>query len=59
MLQSMLILTEYSEYSLPWIPVVEEKLNITINSTKEFNKNFLEILLFFDSLKYTKILAKI
>jgi len=53
--QSMLPLTEYSEYTLPWIPVVEKKLNMTVNSTEEFNKNFLEIFLFFDSLKYTKI----
>ena len=52
---SMLSLTEYSEYSLPWIPVVEKKLNITVNSTEEFNKNFLEIFVYFDSLQYTKI----
>ncbi len=39
----MLSLTEYSEYSLPWIPVVERKLNIKIDSIEEFNKNFLEI----------------
>jgi hypothetical protein len=46
---------EYSDYSLPWIPVVEKMLNITINSTKEFSKNLLQITVFFDSLKYTKI----
>jgi len=55
MSQSMLYLTEYSAYSLPWIPFVEKKLNITINSTEEFNKNFLDIFLYYDSLKYTKI----
>jgi len=48
-------LLEYIEYTMPWIPVVEKKLNITINSTKEFNKNCLEVNVFFDSLKYTKI----
>jgi len=53
--QSMLSLTEYSEYSLPWIPVVEKKLNITINSTEEFNKNFFDIFVYYDSLHYTKI----
>jgi len=53
--ESMLSLTEYSEYSLPWIPVVERKLNIKIDSIEEFNKNFLEIFVYFDSLQYTKI----
>jgi len=46
---------EYSEYSLPWIPEVEKRLNITINSTKEFSKDLLQMTLFFDSLKYTQI----
>jgi len=55
MSQSMLYLTEYSEYTLPWIPVVEEKFNITVNSTEEFNRNYLEFYVYFDSMKYTKI----
>jgi len=53
--ESMLYLTEYSEYSLPWIPIVEKKLNISINSTEEFNKNFFDIFVYYDSLHYTKI----
>jgi len=55
MSQSMLSLTDYSEYTLPWIPVLKKKLNLRINSTEEFNRNYLEIGVYFDSLKYTKI----
>jgi len=47
--------SEYGEYFLPLIPVVEKKLNITINSTERFKQNFIELFVFFDSLKYTKI----
>jgi len=47
--------SDISEYSLQFIPVIEEKLNLTINSTEEFGKNYLAINVFFDSLKYTKI----
>ncbi len=36
------------------IPDIKRRLNITIDST-EFKKNNLEINIFFDSLKYTKI----
>jgi len=32
-----------------------KKLNTTINSTEEFNRKFLEIMVYFDGLKYTKI----
>jgi len=53
--ESKFSLLEYGDYTSRWIPVVEKKLNRIINSTKEFNKNFLEITAFFDSLKYTKI----
>jgi len=53
--QSMFSLSEYSEYSISWIPVAEKKLNITINSTEEFNKNFFDIFVYYDSLHYTKI----
>jgi len=53
--ESKFTFLEYIEYSLPLIPVVEKRLNITINSTKELSKNILEITVFFDSLKYTKI----
>jgi len=56
--ESKFSLGDYSdnkEYSLQVIPYVEEKMNITINSTEEFNNNYLEITVFFDSLKYTKI----
>jgi hypothetical protein len=52
---SMLSLTDYIEYSLPMIPVVGKKLNTTIYSTEEFNRNYMEIGVYFDSLKYTKI----
>jgi len=41
--ESKFYLVDYSEYTLPWIPVVEKKLNITINSPEEFNNNFLEV----------------
>jgi len=34
---------------------IEKKKNITINSSEEFNKNILQIQVYFDSLKYTKI----
>jgi len=43
------------EYSLEVIPRIEKKLNITIHSTEEFNKNNLQLLVNYDSLKYTKI----
>jgi len=42
-------------YGSKFILGIQKKLNITINSTEEFNKNNLEINIFFDSLKYTKI----
>jgi len=42
-------------YSPEIIPQIKEKLNITVNSTEEFTKSYLEISVFFDSLKYTKI----
>jgi len=46
----------YSElYNSKNIPSIETKLNITINSSEEFNKNNLQLLVNFDSLKYTKI----
>jgi len=48
-------LTNIDEYSSEIIPQIKEKLNITVNSTEEFTKNFLEIYFFFDSFKYTKI----
>jgi len=53
--ESKFYLADYSEYTSPWIPVVEQKFNITVNSTEEFNKNSVEVTVFFDSLKYTKI----
>jgi len=43
------------EYGSKWIPVIREKLNQTINSTKELQQNYLKMSVFFDSLKYTKI----
>jgi len=43
------------EYGSKWIPVIREKLNKTINSTKELHQNYLKMSVFFDSLKYTKI----
>jgi len=42
-------------YGSQFIPGIQKKLNITVNSTEEFNKNYLQINIFFDSLKYTKI----
>jgi len=56
--ESKFSLDDYSNsetYSLEKIPVVGKKLNVTINSTNEFNKNYLEVYVFFDSLKHTKI----
>jgi len=53
--ESTFSLVEYSEYTLPWIPIVEKKLNITINSTEEFKKNCFKITVSFDSLKYAQI----
>jgi len=55
--QSRFSLIDFSneEYSSKWIPLYEKKLNKTINSTEEFNKNYLDISVFFESLKYTKI----
>jgi len=47
--------SEYGEYFLPMILFVEKKLNITINSTERLNQNFIEMFIFFDSLKYVKI----
>jgi len=47
--------SDISEYSLQFIPVIERKLNMTINSIEEFRKNYLDVSIFFDSLKYTKI----
>ncbi len=43
------------QYSLEMIPRIKKKLNVTVNSTEEFNKNNLQIQVTFDSLKYTKI----
>jgi len=43
------------EYSSQFIPSIQKNLNITVNSTEEFNKNFMDIKVFYDSLKYTKI----
>jgi hypothetical protein len=37
------------------ISFIEKKLNITINSTEEFNKNKLQLNVNFESLKYTQI----
>jgi len=54
-LQSFFSIAENREYSSQWIPVVKKKLNKTINSTDEFNKHFLDLYVYFDSLKYTKI----
>jgi len=47
--------SDSKEYSLRVIPSVEKKLNLKISSTEEFNKNNLQVVVFFDSLKYTKI----
>jgi len=43
------------EYGSKWISEIREKLNQTINSTKELHQNYLKMSVFFDSLKYTKI----
>jgi len=56
--ESMFSLADFStikEYSLQYTPFIQKKLNITINSSEEFNKNNLQLLVTFDSLKYTKI----
>jgi len=56
--ESMFTLGDFStieQYSSELIPSIQKKLNITINSTEEFNKNNLQLLIYFDSLKYTKI----
>jgi len=43
------------EYGSKFILDLQKKLNITINSTEKYNKNFLDLQVTFDSLKYTKI----
>ena len=43
---------EYSKFN---IPLIKQKLNITVNSTEEYKQNSLVISVIFDSLKYTKI----
>ncbi len=48
-------LIDIEEYSSELIPKIEKKFDITVNSTEEFTKNYLEIFVFFDSLQYTKI----
>jgi hypothetical protein len=56
--ESMFSLADFStikEYSSEMIPSIEKKLNITINSSEGFNKNNLQLLVNFDSLRYTKI----
>ncbi len=52
---SLFNVSDSKEYSLRVIPSVEKKLNLKISSTEEFNKNNLQVVVFFDSLKYTKI----
>jgi hypothetical protein len=52
---SLVELSNIEEYSSQYIPFIKQKLNITVNSTEEFCKHFLEITVFFESLKYTKI----
>jgi len=47
--------SDRDEYSLKWTPVIKKKLNISVNSTEEFEKNNLRLKILFDSLKYTKI----
>jgi len=54
-LSSIADFSNSEQYSLEKIPFIQKKLNITVNSTDEFNKNNLEIQVTFDSLKYTKI----
>jgi len=51
---SMKDFSNFEEYASKFIPYIEAKLNIRINST-ELKKNILDIDIFFDSLKYTKI----
>jgi len=54
MSESMFTLGDFStieEYSLQNIPFIQNKLNITVNSTEEFNKKNLLLQLNFDSLK--------
>jgi len=41
-------------YGSQLITGIQKKLNITINSTEEFNENNLDLYIFYDSLKYTK-----
>jgi len=56
--ESLTSIADYSnseQYSLEMIPRIQKKLNITVNSTEEFNKNNLQLQVTFDSLKYTKI----
>jgi len=56
--ESMFSLVDFSvieEYSLKAKPLIEKKLNITMYSTDQFRKNNLQLLVTFDSLKYTKI----
>jgi len=48
-------ITDVKEYSLELIPQIKKKLNITVNSTDDFDKSLLEIYVFFSDLKYTKI----
>jgi len=48
-------LIDIEVFSSNIIPEIEKKLNVTINSTEEFNRHYLEIAVFYDSLKYTKI----
>ncbi len=45
----------YEKYLSSLIPLVEKKLNITVNSTDEFSKNYLDLVIVPESLKYTKI----
>jgi len=56
--ESMFSLVDFSnieKYISEVIPSIENKLNITINSTEEFKKNNLNLIVNFDSLRYTKI----
>jgi len=47
--------SDSEQYNPDEITSIEKKLNITINSTKELNKNILQLQVNFDSLKYTQI----
>jgi len=47
--------SDSEQYNSEEITRIEKKLNITINSAKELNKNILQLQVIFDSLKYTKI----